>query len=310
MSQDALLYLSLGSIFGAVLLVASYVGLTGSRRQQIAKSLVMVGGVHIGRTSDVDPTAAPVFDRLLAPAFGRLVALGQRFSPDGIAARITRRLDLAGNPGGWTVERVLGYKGFGLVAAGALGGFIGLKTSAIAAVMYTVIAAAFGFFLPDILLYNTGLKRQQQIQRTLPDAMDLLTISVEAGLGFDAALAQVARNTDGPLAGEFFRVLQEMQIGKGRSDALRGLSDRTDVAELRTFVAAMVQAEVFGIPIANVLRTQSKEMRLKRQQRAEEKAAKVPVKIMVPLVLFILPALFVVIIGPGVVSIVETFSKM
>jgi tight adherence protein C len=143
----------------------------------------------------------------------------------------------------------------------------------------------------------------------LPDAIDLLTISVEAGLGFDAALSQVARNTEGPLAGEFFRVLQEMQIGKGRSDALRALGERTTIPELRGFVGAMVQADAFGIAVANVLRAQAKEMRIKRYQRAEEAAQKVPVKILFPLIFFILPALFVVILGPGIVSITDAFSR-
>ncbi len=135
--------------------------------------------------------------------------------------------------------------------------------------------------------------------RALPDSMDLLTISVEAGLGFDAALSQVSRNTDGPLAGEYFRVLQEMQIGKSRAEAFRALADRTTVPELRQFVSSLVQADQFGIPIARVLREQSQELRVKRRQVAEEKAQKVPVKIMVPLVLFIFPVLFIVILGPA-----------
>ena len=133
----------------------------------------------------------------------------------------------------------------------------------------------------------------QQLRRELPDALDLMTISVEAGLSFDAALAQVARNTTGPMAEEFFRVLQEMQIGWGRAEAMRALSDRTDLPELRAFVLAMIQADAFGIPVANVLRIQADEMRVKRSQRAEEAAQKVPVKILFPLIFCIMPALFV-----------------
>ena len=140
------------------------------------------------------------------------------------------------------------------------------------------------------------------MQRALPDALDLLTISVEAGLGFDAALSQVARNTDGPLADEFARVLQEMQIGLGRSDALRALGERTHLPDLRSFTSAMVQADAFGIPVGQVLRVQSDEIRLKRRQRAEEQAQKVPVKIMIPLMLFILPCLFIAVLGPAVIS--------
>ena len=142
----------------------------------------------------------------------------------------------------------------------------------------------------------------------LPDALDLLTISVEAGLGFDAALAQVARNTEGPLADEFFRVLQEMQIGLGRAEAFRALTERTNVPDLRNFVTAMIQADVFGIPVANVLRVQAKEMRIKRLQRAEEKAQKVPVKILFPLIFFILPCLFIIVMGPGAIAMIGSFS--
>ena len=135
----------------------------------------------------------------------------------------------------------------------------------------------------------------------------MLTVSVEAGLGFDAALAQVARNTEGPIAAEFVRVLQEMQIGKSRTDALRGLGERTTVMDMRGFASDVVQADTLGIPIANVLREQAREMRIKRHQRAEEKAQKVTVKIMFPVVLCILPSLFVIVIGPGAIGIAHVF---
>ncbi len=147
------------------------------------------------------------------------------------------------------------------------------------------------------------------MQRELPDALDLLTISVEAGLGFDAALSQVARNTKGPLAQELARVLQEMQIGLGRSSALRALGERNSLPDLRSFTSAMVQADAFGIPVGQVLRVQSNEIRLKRRQRAEEQAQKVPVKIMIPLVLFILPCLFIAVIGPAVISLMASFGS-
>ena len=166
-----------------------------------------------------------------------------------------------------------------------------------------------GYYAPNLYLYQKGHDRTEQMQRALPDALDLLSISVEAGLGFDAALSQVARNTDGPLAQELARVLQEMQIGLGRSAALRALGERNSLADLRSFTSAMVQADAFGIPVGQVLRVQSGEIRLKRRQRAEEQAQKVPVKIMIPLVLFILPCLFIAVIGPAIISMVGTFSS-
>jgi tight adherence protein C len=145
------------------------------------------------------------------------------------------------------------------------------------------------------------------VRRDLPDAIDLLTISVESGLGFDAAAAQVARNTEGPLADEFARMLQEMQLGKGRSEALRAMAERTNVPDLKTFVSAMVQADAFGIPVGQVLRVQSSEMRLKSRQWAEEMAQKVPVKILVPLIFCILPCLFIAVLGPAAITIFNNF---
>jgi tight adherence protein C len=236
-----------------------------------------------------------------------LRALALRLSPSGIAGKLQHRLDLAGNPARWNPDRMLAVKGLGLVVLGALGMLFGAHKP-ILLVLFAIAGAVGGFFLPDVLLYNAGLKRQERIQVNLPDAMDMLTICVEAGLGFDAALSQVARNTSGPLAAELARMLQEMQIGKSRTEALRAMADRTTAPELRSFVSALVQAGELGISIASVLREQAKEMRLRRRQRAEEQAQKVPVKILFPLIACLFPALFVVIIGPGVISIAHVFS--
>jgi tight adherence protein C len=165
-----------------------------------------------------------------------------------------------------------------------------------------------GFYAPDLAIYQVAYNRREQIRKDLPDALDLLTITVEAGLAFDAAMTQVARNTEGPLAEEFFRVLQEIQLGLSRGDALQTMSDRVDIEELSSFVGAVTQADSLGIPIAQVLRVQAREMRIKRSQRAEEAAMKVPVKILFPLIFCILPALFVVIIGPAAVNIFHAFT--
>ncbi|MPZ59683.1 MAG: hypothetical protein GEU93_00015 [Propionibacteriales bacterium] len=175
-------------------------------------------------------------------------------------------------------------------------------------VVVPLAGAAVGFYVPDLLLYNAGVKRQDQIRRSLAEAMDMLTVCVEAGLGFDAALAQVARKTDGPLARELSRVLQEMQLGTARLEALRALGERSTVPELQAFVSAILQSDGLGVPIADVLREQSREMRTKRRQLAEEKAQKIPVKILFPMLLFIFPALFVVVIGPGAIQIYQMFA--
>jgi tight adherence protein C len=232
---------------------------------------------------------------------GWLRWLGLRLSPSGIAAKLRHRLDLAGNPGRWTPDRILAVKGLGLVVLGALGVLYGLPSFGLV-ILCGGLGGGIGFYLPDVLLYNAGQKRQAKIASAMPDALDMLTVCVEAGLGFDAALAQVARNAQGPLAEEFARALQEMQIGAGRTQVLRALVGRTSVPELRGFVSALVQAGELGVPIAQVLREQAKEMRVRRRQRAEEKAYKVPVKILFPLIFCLFPALFVVILGPGLIT--------
>jgi tight adherence protein C len=236
--------------------------------------------------------------------------VGRRISGADTAERIRRKLDLAGNPGGWTVDRVLSGKVLGAVLGLVFGLAFQLMLGSTTTKLIVVVGATIvGFFAPNLYLYQLAHERAERLQRDLPDAIDLLTISVESGLGFDAAVQQVARNTDGPLAEEFSRVLREMQIGQGRGDALRALGERTNVGDVRTFVGAMVQADAFGIPIAQVLRVQSAEMRVKRRQRAEEKAQQVPVKITIPLIFCILPTLFIAVMGPAVISIMDSFSK-
>jgi len=237
---------------------------------------------------------------------GWLRALALRLSPAGITAKLQHRLDIAGNPARWNPDRMLAVKGLGLVAGAVLGMLIGSHKPSLL-ILFAACGGCAGFFLPDVLLYNAGLKRQERISRELPDAMDLLTVCVEAGLGFDAALAQVARNTDGPLSLELARALQEMQIGKSRTEALRATVERTTAPELRAFVSALVQAGELGISVAAVLREQAKETRTKRRQRAEEQAQKVPVKILFPLMTCLFPALLVVVMGPGIITIAHLF---
>ena len=259
-------------------------------------------------TREVGRNELAARDRLLIPVLRATRSLGVRLSPAGAAGRLGHLLDLAGNPAGWTADRVLGAKGAALVAGAVLGlVFGGLSFKG---VLFAGAGAAAGFFLPDLLVYNLGIKRQDDLQRSLADALDMLTVCVEAGQGFDAALMQVARSVEGPVAGEFARVISEIQIGKSRAAAFGSLGERTRVPAIKTFVSALVQADRLGLPVASVLREQSKEMRAARRQMAEEKAQKVPVKILFPMLLCIFPALFIVIIGPGAISIVNAFSAL
>jgi tight adherence protein C len=239
-----------------------------------------------------------------------MTRLGKRLTPADNADRLREKLEAAGNPPGVTTDRLTAFKGAGFLGALLLGltitmvigvGF--MQTLAIC-----VAAALAGYYAPNLWLHQKAHDRAEQTRRDLPDALDLLTISVEAGLGFDAALAQVARNTEGPLSQELSRLLQEMQLGAGRSEALRSLGERSSLPELKNFVTSMVQADAFGIPIGRVLRVQGKEMRDKRRQRAEEMAQKVPVKILFPLIFCILPTLFIAVMGPGVLSMMDAFS--
>jgi tight adherence protein C len=249
-------------------------------------------------------------DRVLEPLQARALGLGRRLTGGDKAERLRHKLDLAGNPGDWSVDKIVSMKVLAAVMLALCGLAYALLISA-SPLIYLALGGGgtlVGFLAPDLYLYQKAYDRSEEIRRTLADAVDLLTISVEAGLGFDAALQQVARNTGGPVAEEFSRVLREMQLGRSRADALRTLGERSNVEDLKTFAGSMVQADGFGIPIGQVLRVQSSEIRVKRRQYAEEKAQQVPVKIMVPLVLFILPCLLIVVIGPAVLNAMDAFN--
>ena len=250
-------------------------------------------------------------ERLLVPFIKRAATAIRRFTPVSVAKRLDKELGYAGSPDGWDAERVLAAKVFALFGGiggglllGKIAGFAPVQGLALA-----VILAIVGWYVPEWSLRAKSGRRQDLLQRALPDALDLLSITVEAGLAFDAAIDRVAQQAGGPLGEEFNRVITEMRIGTSRADALRGLGDRTTVPELRSFVLAMVQADVFGISVARVLQVQAAEMRSKRKQRAEERAQKVPVKIIFPVLACIFPAMFLVILGPAVQQISRTILK-
>jgi tight adherence protein C len=252
----------------------------------------------------------PFAERVLQPLQTRALKVGKRLTGADSAERIRRKLDLAGNPRALTVDRIIAGKVIGAVIGpvAAITVTAVLGTSLTMRIVIVAAGLAVGYLAPNLYLYQVAHDRSARMQRELPDAIDLMTICVESGLGFDAAVQQVAKNTEGPLADEFARVLREMQIGQSRSDSLRALSDRTNVPEVKTFVGAMVQADAFGIPIAQVLRVQSSEIRVKRRQRAEEKAQQVPVKITIPLIFCILPCLFVAVMGPAAISVMDNLA--
>lgn len=304
--MEPLLVFGALSIAGACVTLVLVVALGSGSTTGVARSLAMIENTV--SQDEVGSSELGANDRLIVPFFASMKRLSLRLSPSGTGDRLSRLLDLAGNPAGWTLERLLGFKGVGLLAGGLIGVFLG--GISLKGLLFAAAGATGGFLLPDLLILNMGSKRQDVLRRGLADALDMLTVCVEAGQGFDGAILHVAKSIKGPVAGEFARVLAEIQIGKSRSAAFSSLAARTKVPEIRTFVTALVQADRLGLPIGGVLREQSVQMRLIRRQRAEEKAQKVPIKILFPMMLCIFPALFIVIIGPGAIRMIDTFSHM
>jgi tight adherence protein C len=239
---------------------------------------------------------------------GLLESIGRRLTPPAYVAFLDRLLGLAGRPVSMPLGKVLGSKlGIGLAGVTA-----GIYLSSVGSTPLMKLAGLFllflGYFIPDLLLYSKGLERQKVIQLELANTLDQMLISVEAGLGFEGAMARAGDNGKGPLAEELVRTLQDMQVGRSRRESYLALAERTNIPELRSFVQAVVQADTYGIAISRVLRVQAKVMRVKRRQRAEEKAMKLPVMILFPLLFFIFPVLFIAILGPAVINTVVTFS--
>ena len=239
---------------------------------------------------------------------GRLEKIGRRLTPASYVQKLDHLLSLAGRPANLPLGRVLGAK----PVLGLVGGLVGLWLSSLGTTPNMKLVGLFilflGYFIPDLLLYSKGQERQKAMQLELANTLDQMLISVEAGLGFEGAMARAGENGKGPLAEELVRTLQDMQVGRSRRESYLALAERTNVPELRSFVQAVVQADTYGIAISRVLRVQAKVMRVKRRQRAEEKAMKLPVMILFPLLFFIFPVLFIAILGPAVINTIETFS--
>jgi tight adherence protein C len=311
--SNLLLVIGLAGIFGAILLAGLAVDFTLSERKRAVRMLES----QVSASSSVD---ANIRDREMSENFGTRVMipvvagagqLARRITPIDARDRMAKKLLLAGGPAGWDAERVLAFKVIGAIV-GLVGGFLlsgTLGLSGGVVILVTAFLTFAGFIIPDSIVSGRVDDRQKEILRSLSDTLDLLTISVEAGLSLNAAISQVVQNVPGVLSQEFARMLQEIQLGVSRADAFRNLADRTDVEELNSFALAMIQADAFGVSIASVLRTQAQQLRIKRRQTAEAKAQQTPVKIVFPLILCILPSLFVVIVGPGAIRIVNSLFK-
>jgi tight adherence protein C len=251
----------------------------------------------------------PFRERVLAPMVRRASTFAVRFTPAKTLESTKHKLDLAGNPNNWSPSEFFGIR---VIACVAMGGLIFFVLSLANVKVFpdrlgfTLLFAVLGFMLPALWLGSKISGRKKSVIKSLPDALDLLTICVEAGLGFDQAMQKVAEKWEDELSRSFARVLHEIRLGKTRREALRDMSERLDVSDVTSFIAAVIQAEQLGVSIAKVLRIQSDQMRIRRRQRAEERAHQAPVKMLFPMVFLIFPAIWVVLLGPAVLQVMGT----
>ncbi|HPZ04738.1 MAG: type II secretion system F family protein [Clostridiaceae bacterium] len=259
-----------------------------------------------------DELDQPLISRVIRPFLDYLSKAVMRITPKEMISSLESKITKAGNPWDLVVKDWINLQAVLVIGIPVIT-YIALRNSGIPAgtiLMLLIAEAALGFVLPGFILGKMLTARQKTILNSLPDVIDLITVIVEAGLGFDGALMKVVEKKPGPLAEEFDRVLQEIKVGRKKKDALRDMVNRLDIQDFTTFVGAIIQADQFGVGIAQVLRIQSEQIRLKRKQRAQERAMKVPVRMLIPMVVFIFPTLFVVLLGPVVIKLIEQFSGM
>jgi tight adherence protein C len=294
---------------GGVLLVV-WALLGASSADPVQARLTQLGTLEGVTSLEEIELQQPIMDRTMRPMMRRLSGIGTRLTSRERVGRTEARLAGAGYPYGLRTIDFMGLKVVASLVASGLGFLLfgvalGPPSNGF---VFALGGLVLGFFLPDFWLSNRIRARQKAILLAIPDVLDLLTISVKAGLGFDAALGKVVEKTEGPLTDEFRRALAEVRIGKARRDALRELVGRTNVPALTNFIGAIIQAEQLGVAIANVLEIQSEQLRVERRQRAEEMAAKAPIKMLFPLVGCIFPSMFIVILGPAIILIMVNLS--
>lgn len=263
-------------------------------------------------TEDDSELDQPLLSRVVRPMLDYMGRAMMKITPGEMLSSLENKIIKAGNPGNLTVKEWVNIQAL-LITILPFLTLIAFRNSGVPAgtvIMLILSEAAMGFVLPGFILGKMLTARQKIILNSLPDVIDLITVSVEAGLGFDGALMKVVDKKPGPLASEFDKVLQEIKVGRQKKDALRDMAQRIDIQDFTAFVGAIIQADQFGVGIANVLRIQSEQMRLRRKQRAQERAMKVPVKMLIPMVVFIFPTLFIVLLGPVVIKLIEQFASM
>jgi len=304
------LLIGLALVGGAIMLAIYAVLSQVNEKSVVRNSLRQLDGYEVENVRDQE-LLSPITERAVAPVLGGLTNLGRRFTPVGYTDSVRQKFIRAGDGTNDAVDRFLAIRVITVAAILPIIWFsffwnpIGLSGMA-QLLVFGLLLAAVGIG-PDAMLNRRVEERQHDLRIKLPDILDLLTISVEAGLGFEQALDRTISAVPGSLSDEFSRMLGEVRAGASRADAMRALDQRTNVPEVRSFVLAILQADTFGVSIGRVLRAQAEEMRIKRRQLAQERAQKAPVKMLIPMVFCIFPALFVVVIGPAVINITQNF---
>lgn len=308
--MDGLLLLG-GLLLGAAIGLIIYTIFSQLDEKAVVRdSLRQLDGYEVENVRDQE-LLVPFAERAVAPVLGGLTSLGRRFTPVGYVDSVRKKFIFAGNGTADAVDRFLAMRVITVALVPVI--FILMYIwnpfhleGLIQFLVFTLLAFAL-LVGPDAILSRRVEERQHAMQVQLPDVLDLLTISVEAGLGFEQALDRTIASVPGALSDEFARMLGEVRAGASRADAMRAMEQRSNVPEVRSFVLAILQADTFGVSIGRVLRAQSEEMRIKRRQLAQEKAQKAPVKMLIPMVFCVFPALFVVVLGPAIINISEAF---
>lgn len=298
--MDPMMFFLLSLMMGLSVILL-FVGLSLPSKPSLEQERLQTYGTRPRSLTEME-MAQPFSERIFLPTVRNLASLANRVTPQRNVEEIRHKLDLAGNPNDWTVSDFMGVRGLAAIMTASLALAIVLigKAPTTQILLMTAIGGVLGYYLPMFWLTMKINARRHEIEKALPDALDLLTISVEAGLGLDAAMVKVSEKSDNELSRAFSRTNAEVRLGKLRREALRDMSTRSGVASLANFIAAVIQADQLGVSLAKVLRIQSEQMRVKRRQRAEELAAQAPVKMMFPLVFLIFPAILIVLLGPAI----------
>src|SRR6056297_67616 len=288
-------------------LILSGLGKDGIRIEERLEALAK----RCGGDKEKSELDSPFRERIIKPALARFSRFIENITPKRMIKAIGLDIARAGTPWGMTQGRWITIRlGTGLILPILLGIYLAtVLGNPVKAYSFALVAMFFGNAFPRAMLSRIAKERKLQLEHEMPDALDLITVCVEAGISFDGALGKIVEKMDGPLSEEFKKTIGEMKLGANRKKALSNMGDRCDVPELTAFLAAVIQADELGVPITNVLRVQSAQLREKRKQKAQEKAMKAPIKILFPLVMFIFPAIFVVILGPSVIRLIDIFGR-